>query len=139
MNRTMMVTGLLAGALSLAPLAYAQPGGGTANQNQASPADRQIYGWQLMTPQERQTYQNQMRNLRTQQERDQFRLEHHQLMQERARERGVTLPDQPMGGGGPGAGGTRPGYGQGNGGMMGPGNGNSGMMGPGGGTGPGRR
>ncbi|MBT9499624.1 MAG: hypothetical protein IV092_00160 [Burkholderiaceae bacterium] len=54
-----------------------------------------IYGSQLMTVQERNEHQQQMRALKTQQERDQFRSEHHTKMLERAKERGVTLPDAP--------------------------------------------
>ncbi len=79
------------------------------------------YGSQLMTRQEQMEYRNQMRSMKTQEERNAFRLEHHQRMQERARERGLTLPDAPpvIGGGmGPGMGG---GMGPGMGGGMGPG------------------
>lgn len=82
-----------------------------------------IYGSQLMTQQERIEYRNQMRALKTQQEREAFRLEHHKKMQERARERGVTLPDEPPAQGagmGPGPGAGR-GMGPGMGGGMGPG------------------
>jgi hypothetical protein len=91
--------------------------------------DPPIYGSQLMTRQERIEYRNQMRAMKTQEERNAFRLEHHKQMQERARERGVTLPDTPPaagGGMGPGGGGMGPG-----GGGMGPGGG----MGGGGGRG----
>lgn len=82
-------------------------------------AAQQVYGSQLMTRQERIEYRNQMRALKTQEERNAFRLEHHQKMQERAKERGATLPDMPpaQGGGmGPGMGG---GMGPGMGGGMG--------------------
>ena len=78
-----------------------------------------IYGSQLMTQQERIEYRNQMRTLKTQEERNAFRVEHHKRMQERAKEKGLTLPDTPPatgGGMGPGAGG---GMGPGAGGGMG--------------------
>ena len=78
-----------------------------------------VYGSELMTQQERLEYHNRMRLLKTEQERQAFQLEHHKLMQERARAQGKTLPDMPPAGMGPG--------------MMGPG------MGPGSGMGPGRR
>lgn len=69
-------------ALSLsAPLAMAQ--------------DEPIYGQQLMTEQERAEHREQMRSLRTEEEREAFRQEHHERMQERAKERGVTLPEEP--------------------------------------------
>ncbi len=66
-----------------------------------------IYGSQLMTPAERNTYRNKMRNLRTVQEREALRTQHHQEMQQRAQERGLRLPDSPpaqgaRGGMGPG-------------------------------------
>lgn len=73
-----------------------------------------IYGSQLMTQQERIEYRNQMRALKTQEERNAFRLEHHQKMQERAQARGLKLPDEaPAAGGGAGPG--RAGGGRGNG------------------------
>ncbi|MDP1647619.1 MAG: hypothetical protein Q8M01_05380 [Rubrivivax sp.] len=56
----------------------------TQAQTQAKAQDR-VYGSQLMTAQERNEYQQRMRELKTQQERDQFRTEHHAKMQERAR------------------------------------------------------
>jgi len=71
----------------------------------------QIYGSQLMTEQERIQHRNQMRSFKTEQEREAYRLEHHKRMQERAKVKGVTLPDEPM---------MRPG---GTGGGMGPGGG----------------
>jgi hypothetical protein len=74
-----------------------------------------IYGYELMTPQERAEYQAHMRTLKTEQEREAYRQEQHKKMQERARVQGRTLPDTPPAGMGPG--------------MMGPGGGG---MGPGG-------
>ena len=56
----------------------------------------QAYGWQLMTPQEQIEHRQKMQSLKTAEEREAFRLEHHKLMQERAKERGVTIPDQPL-------------------------------------------
>lgn len=63
-----------------------------------------VYGSELMTPLERREYQTKMRALNTEQEREAFRLEHHRLMQERARAQGKTLPDMPPPGMGPGSG-----------------------------------
>lgn len=86
----------------------------------------QVYGSQLMTKQERNEYHARMRAATTAREREQIRLEHHKAMQERARERGVTLPDEPpMGGGGmgPDGGGMGPGGGMGSGSGMGSGGG----------------
>lgn len=72
---------------------------------------QQVYGWELMTEQERTQHREKMRSFKTEKEREQYRMEHHKKMQERAKERGVTLPDSPqprgkgMNGGGMGAGG----------------------------------
>ncbi|HMV22649.1 MAG TPA: hypothetical protein PKE50_15370 [Rhodocyclaceae bacterium] len=88
-------------------------------------ADAPIYGSQLMTNQERIEHRNKMQAAKTAEEREQVRLQHHEQMQLRAKEQGVTLPDTPPAQGG----------GQGRG--MGPGGGMGGM-GSGGGMGPGR-
>ena len=54
-----------------------------------------IYGSQLMTKKERAEHRTKMRSLKTKEEREAFRAEHHQKMQERAMEMGKTLPDMP--------------------------------------------
>ncbi|UCV28012.1 hypothetical protein [Ferribacterium limneticum] len=88
-------------------------------------ADEPIYGSQMMTKQERMEHRTKMNAAKTAQEREQVRLEHHEQMKLRAKERGVTLPDDP------------PQQGGGMGRSMGPGGGMGGM-GPGGGMGGGR-
>lgn len=113
MKRTLTITALLA-ALSLA--------GGFAG---AATAQETIYGSHMMTQQERIEYRARMRAANTDEERVRIRAEHHERMKERARERGLKIPDEPpprgMGGGmGPGMGG---GMGPGMGGGMGPGGG----------------
>jgi hypothetical protein len=71
--------------------------------------DRDIYGYGMMTPQERNEYRQRMQQAQTAEERERIRAEHHERMKERAKERGVTLPDKPPArpggpGGGPGRG-----------------------------------
>ena len=56
-------------------------------------SETQVYGSQLMTQQERIEHRNTLRNLKTQTEREQYRIQHHKKMQERAKARGVNLPD----------------------------------------------
>jgi hypothetical protein len=70
-----------------------------------------IYGSQLMTHQERMEHRAKLRAAKTLEEREQIRKEHHEKMQARAKERGVSLPDMPsMPGGGMGRpGGVMPG------------------------------
>ena len=75
-------------------------------------AQQQVYGFQLMTEQERIEHRAKMRSFKTAEERERYRLEHHKKMQERAKQQGVTLPDKPLNGGGRGMGGG-PGGGKG--------------------------
>src|SRR5690348_11140077 len=88
---------------------------------QPAPASRKsepIYGYGMMSSQERNDYREHMRNARSADERQKIRDEHHKLMQERAKERGVTLSERGQGKGhGYGAGGQGKGQGMG----MGPG------------------
>jgi hypothetical protein len=95
----------------------------------------QIYGSQLMTPAERTEYQSKMRALKTDKERDAFRLDHHDKMKVRAADKGVTLPNSlPAVGAGPKA---NSGMGAGPGSGMGAGPGSPASA-PGGGKGPGK-
>nr|WP_321270038.1 hypothetical protein [uncultured Tolumonas sp.] len=55
-----------------------------------------IFGYQLMTPSERTEYRAKMLNAKTPEERQKIRIEHHNLMLERAKAKGVTLPETPM-------------------------------------------
>lgn len=59
-----------------------------------------IYGSQLMTAEERAEYRARMRSLKTKEEREALRMEHHQKMQERAQAMGKTLPGMPPAQGG---------------------------------------
>jgi hypothetical protein len=63
-------------------------------QKKAMAQDR-IYGSQLMTAEERNVYRDRMKQAKTPAERDRIREAHHGEMQQRAKERGVTLPEQP--------------------------------------------
>lgn len=120
MKKTLMVSAL-ATALSLSAgfvLAADQVPAKEKAQTQ-----EQIYGSQLMTQQERAEQRDKMRAAKTAEEREQIRKEHHERMKERAKERGVTLPDEPpargsrMGSGGSGMGSGSGGMGSGGGGM----------------------
>ncbi len=54
-----------------------------------------IFGSMMMTEREMQEHRNKMRSFKTEQEREAYRKEHHQKMQERARMQGMTLPEEP--------------------------------------------
>jgi hypothetical protein len=76
---------------------------GSANAQQ-----EQIFGRELMTEQERNELRAKMRSATSEEEREQIRWENHIKMQERAKARGIDLPEAPMlgmrqgRGGGPG-------------------------------------
>lgn len=133
MKRTLIYAAVLAALLpAMATIAYAadqerdraRDQDRVQTQDKDQIQDRQIYGSQIMTPQERNEYRARMRAAKTVEEREQIRKEHHEKMKARAKEKGVTLPDEPpqrgmgmgpgMGGGmGPGGGGMGPGMGGG--------------------------
>lgn len=110
---------LLAGAIALALIGSVT----VAGAQMRTQAQDQIYGSQMMTQQERNEYRDRMRSAETAQEQDKIRAEHHEEMKARAKERGITLPDDP----------PAQGMGQGLGRGMGPGSGMGQGMGQGGG------
>lgn len=80
-----------------------------------------IYGYELMTVEERAQHRAKMQSFNTEEEREAYREEHHKQMQARAKERGVQIPDVPRNRGfGPGSG-MRSGGGTGSGGGSGKG------------------
>lgn len=119
MLKKMLMVSALTGAVALSN-AWAADQVRAQDQTQTS-----IYGSQLMTPQERTEYRSKMRAAKTAEEREQIRNEHHEQMKVRAKERGVSIPDEPpvrgggMGSGMGGGGGMGPGGGMGGGGMGG--------------------
>lgn len=116
MKRTIVVFCTLMGALSLPAVNATAADPPPAQEITGTQAQEQVYGSQLMTIDERNEYQAKMRAAKTAEERELLRANHHQSMQERAKARGMTLPDEPpaQGGGmgmGPGGGGMMPGGG----------------------------
>ena len=106
LNKAVLMS-VLAGALVLSG-GFALAADQERTQRQEQKNER-IFGSQLMTSQERIEHRSRMRAAKTAEEREQIRREHHERMKERAKERGVTLPDEPPArGGGLGQGGGRP-------------------------------
>jgi hypothetical protein len=121
MKRTTWIALGLAAALAGGALWQAALPAPAGAQEQEQ-AQEMIFGSQLMTAQERSEYRQRLMNAQTEEERQQIRAEHHTRMMERAKERGVTLPEEAPAGGmhmGPGMGGGKGGMGGG----MGPGKG----------------
>jgi hypothetical protein len=119
--RTLTVSALACSLLLVGSVALAADKVQAQDQTRLQDQE-QIYGSQLMTEQERLEHRNMMRTLKTQEEREAYRLEHHKKMQVRAKEKGVTLPEEPLPQG-----------------RMMKGTGAGGGMGPGGGMGQGNR
>ena len=59
-------------------------------------AEDQIYGWQMMSERERNEYHTKMQSMNTEADKNRYRLEHHKLMQQRAKKQGKTLSDMPQ-------------------------------------------
>ena len=85
-------------------------GGGKASgpseqtQQAQTQGSERVYGYDLMTQQERTEYQDRMRATKTNQERETLRLEHHKQMEARAKAQGKTLQEVEHAGRGQGAG-----------------------------------
>ena len=58
-------------------------------------AEDQVYGWQMMSEQERQEHRTKMQNMNTEEERNRYRMEHRKMMEQRAKEQGKSLSDMP--------------------------------------------
>ena len=83
MKRTLS---LLASTMLIVGIGTAQARGPWA-ANQGNTA-----GWQLMTPEERIEHQAKIRGFKTYEECRSYQVAHHQLMEVRARARGIDLP-----------------------------------------------
>jgi hypothetical protein len=56
---------------------------------------QQTNGRQLMTPEEQNEQRTKMRNASSADERKELRKTHHEVMKEKAKEKGVAIPDNP--------------------------------------------
>lgn len=97
LNKTLMMSALVSTLLLTNGVALATDQERAPQQVQKQ---EQVYGSQLMTQQERVEYRSKMRSAKTAEERDKIRMDHHEFMKDRAKQRGVTLPDTPPAGGG---------------------------------------
>lgn len=67
-------------------------------------SDQNIYGSEIMTPEERAEFRSKMQSAKTVQERERLRVDHEAAMQSRAKQRGITLEENPSANQGPGSG-----------------------------------
>ena len=118
-------------AILIGPALAQQPRGDQVREQERLRDDAPIYGSQMMTDRERNEHREKMRNAKTLKEQETIRSQHHDHMKERAKSRGMMLPDEPPARGmGNGPGSSSPG-------RSGAGSGGPGGGGPGG-PGPGR-
>lgn len=118
-------------AILIGPALAQQPRGDQVREQERLRDDAPIYGSQMMTDRERNEHREKMRNAKTLKEQEAIRSQHHDQMKERAKSRGMMLPDEPPARGmGNGPGSSSPG-------RSGAGSGGPGGGGPGG-PGPGR-
>lgn len=59
-------------------------------------ARQNVFGWEIMTIEERAEHRAKMRSMESEKELEAYRQEHHNRMQARAKEQGITLPEKPM-------------------------------------------
>lgn len=62
--------------------------------NQDVNAEVDVFGAQLMTPQELAAHRAQLQSAKTYSDRERVRQQHRATMQNRAKERGISLPDE---------------------------------------------
>jgi len=67
----------------------------TERQRIQTEDQEQIYGSQMMTEQERNEYRTRMHAAKTNAEREQIRMEHHERMTNRAKTQGMSMPETP--------------------------------------------
>jgi hypothetical protein len=94
MNKLTLTTSFITAAL-IATTAFAQMGpgmGGMGGQGRFALDQGNVYGWQLMTPEEQNAHRTKMHTLKSMDECKAYTAEHHAAMEARAKEKGVTLP-----------------------------------------------
>jgi hypothetical protein len=96
-------------AVSASAQQGAAPADRTPERTTATKQGQKTYGYDLLSEQERSAYRTQKIAAKTEQERERVRSEHRELVQQRARERGVDVRGTAYGpgpGAGPGKGGA---------------------------------
>lgn len=88
---------LLASGIAMAGgIALAQPAAAPMGPAAGGAGPGRMYGWSLMTPQERTEHRQKMQAFDNYDACTAYVAEHHKLMAARAKEKGVALPAAPM-------------------------------------------
>lgn len=91
MTRITLLTATLLASLIAVP-ALAQQGQGRGMMGGGRYGGDNVAGWKMMTPEERTEHRNKMHSMKSYDECVAYQSEHHKLMEQRAKEKGVTLP-----------------------------------------------
>ena len=67
----------------------------SAGTDTSASSDQDIYGAEIMTPAERAEFRAKMQSAKSSTERERLRVDHQAAMQSRAKQRGITLSDDP--------------------------------------------
>lgn len=104
-----MMGGMMQGMQAMHAM-HSGMGPGAMGQGMNGPGNGQMYGQQLMTPEEQTAMREKMRAAATPEERQKIAEANHAEMQKRAKDKGITLPDArfPHHGFGPNAGQKKP-------------------------------
>ena len=93
MKRILSITVLTLVVALSSTAAFARGGGGVGGGGGRFYGNQQnTYGWQLMTPQERAEHQTKLRSFTDVASCEAYVAEHHQVMEEKAKAKGITLP-----------------------------------------------
>jgi hypothetical protein len=90
---SMLLMTIFAASAPAAEPAAAAPAASAIPPEEIDRDGKRIAGYALMTDSERGGYRSQLFFMKTMAERDAFRAEHRKAMQQRAKERGVTLQE----------------------------------------------
>lgn len=91
MKKIALTTSFITAAL-IATTAFAQMGPGMGGPGRFAFDRGNVYGWQLMTPEEQNAHRTKMLSMKSMDECQAYIAEHHAAMAARAKEKGATLP-----------------------------------------------
>lgn len=95
MNRLLLTSLTTAVFVALAGPVVAAEVDTSVDTNVQLKSDQDVYGHQVMTPEERSEFRSKMQSAKTSEERERLQIEHNAAMQSRAKQRGISLPDSP--------------------------------------------
>lgn len=89
---TVLTAALLASLIATPALAQQGQGKGMGGGGGCRYGSDNVAGWKMMTAEERTEHRNKMRSMKSYDECVAYQSEHHKQMEQRAKEKGVSLP-----------------------------------------------